>query len=373
MRGGRKPTRPWETRMSAAGNMPGNLSGSASGRTSAAGGSRFRAYSKFVAALLYLFFARALAGRAAEGLASDQWAPLVEQAMLVFLLLLGYAAMGFWFDRQAHPIREQGLPRRAGWEGEAALGLALGWSIALVCVLPMVLLGGIAIVLVLHSSAWGWLIVDTGFFAALALAEEIAFRGYGFQSFVRAVGPLGAALGFAAFYGVVQAHAPGSGRASFAVSLALSLLLSAAYLRARALWLSWGLNFGWKASRALIFGLTVSGVGSHSPVVQGNPMGPFWLTGGGYGLDGSWVAFIVLLAALPVIFRVTRDLDFLHNAPVIVAGGIPVDLDAAARRQHEAAMGPAEPAAPALVQIFPASTPPTKPETSEVDSSPDGL
>jgi hypothetical protein len=65
---------------------------------------------------------------------------------------------------------------------------------------------------------------------------------------------------------------------------------------------------------------------------------------------------VVLLAAIPVVFRVTRDLDFRYNAPVIVPGGIPVDLDAAARRQHEAAMGPAEPAAPALVQIFPAAT-----------------
>jgi len=58
-----------------------------------------------------------------------------------------------------------------------------------------------------------------------------------------------------------------------------------------------------------------------------------------------------LLAALPVVFRITRELDFRYNAPVIIPGGIPVDLDAAARVQHEAAMGAAEPAAPALIQI----------------------
>jgi uncharacterized membrane protein len=108
----------------------------------------------------------------------------------------------------------------------------------------------------------------------------------------------------------------------------------------------------------LFFGLAVSGVNSHSPVVQGDPMGPFWLTGGGYGLDASWVAFAVLLAALPVVFWVTRDLDYRYNAPVIVPGGIPVDLDAAARKQHEAATRTAEPATPALVQIFPVATPP---------------
>jgi len=318
---------------------------------------RFRAYVQFVAAVLYFFLARSLAHRGALGLASEPWAPLVEQTMLVFLLLVGYAGMGVVTDGQLQPLSEQGLPRRPGWWGEAGLGLAVGWGIAVACVLPLVVVGGIAIVLVLGPSAWGWLLADAAFFALLALAEEIAFRGYGFQRFIHAVGPLGAALGFAAYYAIVQSLAPGSNHASIAVSVVLSLLLSTAYLRTRALWVGWGLNFGWKASRALFFGLTVSGVNSHSPVVQGDPMGPFWVTGGGFGLDGSWIAFVVLLLALPVLYRVTRDLDFRYNAPVIVPGGIPVDLDAAARSQHEAAMGSAQPTTPGLVQILPASEP----------------
>jgi hypothetical protein len=138
--------------------------------------------------------------------------------------------------------------------------------------------------------------------------------------------------------------------------VALSLALSTAYLRSRALWVSWGLNFGWKASRALLFGLAISGETRHSPVVQGNPMGPFWLTGGGFGLDGSRVAFVILLVAIPVAYRLTRELDYVYNAPVIVPGGIPVDLSAAGQRQHLAATGTVATAAPALVQILPAAT-----------------
>ncbi|MGA2755027.1 MAG: CPBP family glutamic-type intramembrane protease [Terracidiphilus sp.] len=314
-------------------------------------GGRLRAYLQFLGALLYFFFARSLAFHAAEGLVRDAWFPLVEQAMLLFLLLVGFAAMGFWLDRQIRPVSEQGLPRREGWLREVGMGLATGWGLALVCVLPLMVVGGIAITLLTQGSAWGWLLADAAFFAVAALAEEVAYRGYAFQCFVRAVGPVGATLGFAAIYAIVQALAPGASRASFIVSLAFSFLLSTAYLRTRALWVSWGLNFGWKASRALVFGLAVSGVSSHSPVVQGDPMGPFWLTGGAFGLDGSWLACGVLLLALPVIFRITRDLEFRYNAPVIVAAGVPVDLDAAARAQHEAAMGAAAPAAPTLVQI----------------------
>jgi membrane protease YdiL (CAAX protease family) len=321
------------------------------------GGGRMRAYLQFIAAVCYFFLARSLARHGAQGLAAPAWAPLVEQAMLVFLLLLGFAAMGSYMDRQSRPVSAQGLPRRAGWLSEVGLGLSVGWAIAVICVLPLVVAGGIAIVLVLQPSAWGWLLADTAFFALWALAEEIAFRGYGFQRFVHAVGPIGASLGYAAFYTILQALLPGSSRASLAVAVAFSLVLSMAYLRTRALWISWGINFGWKASQALVFGLAVSGLSSHSPVVQGDPMGPFWLTGGGFGLDGTWLPFFVFLAALPVVYRLTRELDFVHNAPVIVPGGIPVDLDAAARAQHEAAMGAAEPATPGLVQILPATSP----------------
>jgi len=212
-------------------------------------------------------------------------------------------------------------------------------------------------VLSVQPSAWGWFLADTVFFALAAMTEEVVFRGYAFQRFIHSVGSIGAALGFAAFYAIVQALQPGANHVSIAVSVMFSLVLSTAYLRTRALWLSWGLNFGWKATRALIFGLTVSGVSSHSSVVEGDPMGPFWITGGGFGLDGSWLAFVILLVSWPVVYRVTRELDFRYNAPVIVTGGIPVDLDAASRRQHEAAMGQTEPATPTLVQILPVSAP----------------
>jgi len=325
---------------------------------------RLRAYWQFLLAVFYFFLARSLAYHTAIGLAADQWVPLVEQAVLAFLLLMGYAALGFWLNRQMYPITEQGLPRRQGWPGEVGLGLATGWGLALVCVVLLALGGGIAISISARTSAWGWLLADAAFFALATLAEEFAFRGYGFQRFVDAVGPVGASLGFAAYYAIVQSRVPGTGRASIMASVALGLLLSAAYLRTRAIWLSWGLNFGWKASRALLFGLAVNGVNSHSPVVQGDPMGPFWLTGGGFGVEGSWVTFIILIAALPLVFRITRELDFHYNAPVIVPAGIPVDIDAAARAQHEAAMGAAEPATPALIQIgapAPAPPPPVRP------------
>jgi membrane protease YdiL (CAAX protease family) len=316
-------------------------------------------------AVLWLFAAFRLAHRGALGLVSEPLTPLVEQALLVFLLVFGYASMGMVFDRQLHPFSEQGLPRRPGCGRELGLGVAVGWTLAVVCVLPMLIIGGIAIVLNLGPSAWTWLVADVAFFALAALAEEVAFRGYGFQRLAQAMGPAGAVVGYAAIYGFIEARIPGSNRISVAIAIVFSVMLSMAYLRTRALWVSWGLNFSWKASRALIFGLAVSGVSSHSPVVEGNPMGPFWLTGGGFGLDGSWITFFVLLVSLIVVYRLTSDLDYRYNVPVIVPGGIPVDLDAATRKLHDSAMGVPE-AVPSLVQIQPVSAPQIN---SELDSA----
>jgi uncharacterized protein len=327
---------------------------------------RLRQYIQFLVAVFYFFLAQSLAQHGALGLANDAWSPMAMQAMLLFLLTLGYAAMGFWLQGQLQPIKAQGWPLRPGWSGEAGRGLAVGWGVAVACVLPLALAGGIAVLLTTDTAAWGWLVVDAAYFALAAAAEEVAFRGYGFQRLRVATSPLTASLAFAVFYAFLQGMLPGSSRASTAVSIVFSLLLSAAYLRTRALWVSWGLNFGWKASRALLFGLTVSGVSSHSSVIEGNPMGPSWLTGGGFGLDGSWWAFVVFLVAFPVVFRVTRELDYRYNAPVLEPAGVPVDLSRAAEAQHKAAMGDSN--AP-LVQI--GMVPPAIPRNGGQESAPE--
>jgi membrane protease YdiL (CAAX protease family) len=315
------------------------------------------AFGRFLLAALYFFLARLMAQHGASGLVSEDWTPLVEQAMLAFLLLFGYAGLGFVLDHQLRPLSQQGLPLRSGWFGEAGLGLAIGWAIALFCVLPLVVFGGIAVNFSLTLASFGWLATDVAFFLLATLVMQIAFRGYPFQCAIRVIGEVPAALMLSVLYGILHAWLPGASHASMAVAIALGLLLSMAYLRTRALWLPWGLHFGWVASRALLFGLPVNGVSSHSPVIQGDPMGSPSLSGAEFGLDGSWLAFVAILIAMPFVYRATRDLSFRYNAPVLEPGGIPVDLDAAARRQHEAATRPEAPEVKPLVQILPVATP----------------
>ena len=322
---------------------------------------KIRAFSRFLLGLTYFLLAGMLAHRGALGLVPEDWVPLVEQAMLVFLLLLGYAAFGFLLDRQPQPLAQQGLPVRSGWLQEVGTGAAIGWAMAIACLLPLALVGRVALRFTFNSYSILWLVVEAAYFALATLALQIAFRGYPFQRAIAAIGELPAALTLSVVYGIWQAWISGSTHASVAVSIVLGLLLAMAYLRTRALWLPWGLHFGWMASRALLFGLPVENVGLHSPVIQGEAVGPAWFTGADFGTDSSWFAFFIILVAMPFLYRATRELSYRYNAPVLIPGGIPVDMDAAARRQHDAATRPDLPEVKPLVQILPVSAPAPRP------------
>src|ERR1700761_6448029 len=107
--------------------------------------SRFRALLWFLVAAGYFFLAQNLAIRAALGLSSGDWVELVNRSVLLFLLVLGYAAMGYLFQRQRAPVRAMGLDPRPGWRSEVALGAAIGWAGMIACVLPIALIGGLVV------------------------------------------------------------------------------------------------------------------------------------------------------------------------------------------------------------------------------------
>jgi hypothetical protein len=110
----------------------------------------------------------------------------------------------------------------------------------------------------------------------------------------------------------------------------------------------------------VLFGLPVSGITQFSPVIQSNTVGPLWMTGGEYGPEASAVTAIVILLGIFVVYRTTRGLAYLHTQPVIVAAGIPVDLDAMSSTlaPHHPVAPPPAPAGTTLVQIESAPKPP---------------
>jgi membrane protease YdiL (CAAX protease family) len=324
---------------------------------------RVRAFGYVVIAALYFYCAQGIAVHAANGLASGALAPLVERSVLLFLLIVGFAAMGRLFNHQSQPVRAMGLTFRPGWRREVALGSAIGWGLLILSILPMVLTGGLIVTLWAVPRQFGTLLMDLLVLAVAALAEEVAFRGYPFQRLIEALGPTLATVASAFVFAALHLFNPYASSTSFWVTVLSSWLLSVAYLRTRALWVCWGWHFAWNASMSVLFGLPVSGLTQFSPVVQSNTVGPVWITGGDYGPEASVVTAIVLLFGIFITYRATRNYAYLYAQPVIIAAGIPVNLDAMSSTlaPHHPIDPPPAPAGTTLVQINPLPPPPPPP------------
>ncbi len=314
---------------------------------------RIRSFCFAAIAIAYYYAARAIALHAAAGLASADWFDLVYRVLVLFLILVGYGVMAYVFQRQQQPLAAMGLVRRPEWTREFGTGAALGWAIVVVSILPVVLIGGLYVNVWTAPRQWFLLLLDLAVLLLWSLTEEIVFRGYPFQRLIDAVGGTLATILIAVLAAVLQldAFAP---RSSLWVAFFLAWLLCLAYLRTRALWVSWGIRFAWYAAIGLLFGLPIEGISRYSPVVQSTARAPEWLTGSDYGPSAAFVTILVLIAAFYFLLRATREYAHRYAVPEIIPAGIPVDIDAMARLQHQAGVGPgaaAEPSEPRLIQI----------------------
>src|ERR1700733_7000011 len=79
---------------------------------------RVRAFGYVIIAAIYFYIAQSIAIHSAGGLSTGPWFPLIERSILLFLLVLGYAAMALALSRQRDPIRSMGLVFRPGWRRE---------------------------------------------------------------------------------------------------------------------------------------------------------------------------------------------------------------------------------------------------------------
>ena len=290
------------------------------------GPGRGRAFFRFLGAVGWLLVTYYLANRAAHGFSRGAVFPLIRNLFQIFMLIVGFGYMELAWDRTREPTRAMGLATRPGAVREFGMGAALGWGMVTVVLLIVALIGHFYVQLWTAPRAWGQLLVQILTLLAGALAGEIAFRGYPFQKLMEAVGPFGATILAAVVFGAVRATTPGSTPTAVWISAVAAVLLSVAYLRTHALWLSWGLHFAWIACIGILFGQPLASNRQVSSVIQTYVDGPTWLTGAEFGPEGSLVALIVLWVGLYFLIRMTRDLAWKYSQPELKPAGIPVDL-----------------------------------------------
>jgi len=152
---------------------------------------------------------------------------------------------------------------------------------------------------------WTNLVYFTVLFAFGAIAEEMLFRGYGFQVFMKGSGPFGAILPFSLLFAFTHANNPAFGLLPFLNTFFWGILLGYSFLCSGDLWLPIGLHFGWNWVLPMLgdnlSGLTMRMTG----YTMDWKIGGLW-SGGAYGVEGG----LLTTAIIVLLFL------FLRKAPV---------------------------------------------------------
>ena len=206
------------------------------------------------------------------------------------------------------PWRSLGLTFHPGWLRDLVFGFAIGFASLVV-----------AVAIARHGLSFslgdtGWRsIISSGIGSGLllfvaALAEEAMFRGYGLQTLTRSkLAWLGVLLTSVPF-GLVHLSNPNVvPGVTFANTALAGIWLAAAYLRTRSLWLAFGVHWAWNWALGWFFGLPISGLNLISdPLLNAQDMGPKWLTGGNYGIEGGIACTIALTLSTIFLWRTRR-------------------------------------------------------------------
>ena len=141
--------------------------------------------------------------------------------------------------------------------------------------------------------------VSTGIF------EELVFRGALFRIVEEALGSWISLLVSSFVFGFMHLLNPeGTVMGAVFISIEAGLLLAAAYMVTRRLWLCIGLHMAWNFAQSGVFSGIVSGSFNQPGLLKSSVAGPAVLTGGVFGLESSVVAVLVCTAAGLIMLRI---------------------------------------------------------------------
>jgi uncharacterized protein len=151
----------------------------------------------------------------------------------------------------------------------------------------------------------GWtLSISFLVFAAAAAFEEALFRGYILQTFVRSDLKLLGAVLTSLLFATVHMGNPAVSTIGWLNTFIAGLWFAVAYLKARDLWLPFGLHLAWNWTQGSVFGVEVSGLTDivRAPMMRESEIGPAWLTGGDYGIEGGIVTTAAIIISIIFIY-----------------------------------------------------------------------
>ena len=140
------------------------------------------------------------------------------------------------------------------------------------------------------ASVLVFLLINT---VLVGVSEEWMFRGVLFRSVETWFGSWAALVVSSLVFGLTHLmNAQGTIEGALFIAVEAGILLAAAFMLTRRLWLSIGFHMAWNYTQSAIFSGIVSGNDPQQGLIRSTVNGPDWLTGGSFGVESSVLALV---------------------------------------------------------------------------------
>ncbi len=218
------------------------------------------------------------------------WLNVPIQIVLGLLAIALYVAYGKFIERRAVPeLSTPGLVR------EWAIGAVCGAGLYAACAVTLMFLG---LYRVEALNPLSFLLPGMAMAIKSGIFEELIFRGVMHRSVEAVFGSWAGILFSSLAFGLLHLLNPGATiSGAIYICIEAGLLLSAAYLVTRRLWVCIGGHMSWNYVQSAVFSGAVSGNAAKPGLLKATMEGPDLLTGGSFGMEHSIVAFVYCSAA----------------------------------------------------------------------------
>ncbi|MFN8381387.1 MAG: CPBP family intramembrane glutamic endopeptidase [Anaerolineales bacterium] len=159
-----------------------------------------------------------------------------------------------------------------------------------------------------------WTVMFSWFVLAIisGVSEELLFRGILFRVVEESLGTWLSLAISALIFGLFHLANPNATLwGAIAIAIEAGIMLAAAFVYSRRLWLPIGIHFAWNFMQGAVFGVAVSG-NEAKGLLQSTLSGPSLLSGGAFGAEGSIFAVVVcLIAGIYLIWKSHKDGKFV--------------------------------------------------------------
>jgi membrane protease YdiL (CAAX protease family) len=207
---------------------------------------------------------------------------IIALAIAGIAVYVGHAR--FIEQRPVSELAVRGMGRQLG------LGLLVGAGLYTACELILMALG---IYRVVGLNPLSFMVPAIAMAVSSSVYEELLFRGVLFGSVEHWLGSWAALVVSSLVFGLTHLMNPqGTLEGALFIAVEAGILLGAAYMLTRQLWLSIGFHMAWNYTQSAIFSSIVSGNEAQQGLIRSTVSGPEWLTGGDFGVESSVLALV---------------------------------------------------------------------------------